>query len=677
MDGEYCYHITGQPGKDKYLKVTTNLGSAKNSFVLSGWIKTDSTPVRKGRELKVTAYHREETDDAIITLKTSNDINVFSEGWKYFCMIIPAASWKGTTFTISFYDNIGDLYIDGLQLTRNDVQTKKYDSAGRVTSSYTAQKSTSYGYDGYNRMNKQTAASGATTTYSYAGNNEVTKIAASIGPDVYMKYDKYGNRISSTSYDPEAATRLELYSETAYTEDGNFEKSSTDNAGNVTSYEYNTLTGQLEKTILPARRGEESVETDYIYDSEDRISEVSQSGRRVTYEYGEFDDLTGITHNGFSYNYTYDGFGNVLSASIAGTTICTNEYAPYNGSHVRSVFADGTSTGTTYDEYGKITSNSLDGITISKYIYDNDGNVARKTDALADVTTKYDYNDSNMLVRSEVYDGESTASEDLESRMQYTYTKSGKVGTLSYQEKDSDIKTYTYTYAADDKPVKSILPDKSYTTWSYDSLRRNTKIIHVPKNGAVDSKRLYTTLQYQPKEFVVDGKMKKATTGLVSRYTNKFGNTGKTVSDFSYYYDTWGNITSIIEIPEGTSANEIYLHPEYIFVPEKRVLEDDKCYTNNDSSIGEITSDSVTPSGYAWKSWQSGLRTYTYNDYGEVTWAREFYKGGDPVTYAYTYDEGGNILTETIDNVEHTYVYDSVWKDKLISYDGKVITYDV
>ena len=43
--------------------------------------------------------------------------------------------------------------------------------------------------------------------------------------------------------------------------------------------------------------------------------------------------------------------------------------------------------------------------------------------------------------------------------------------------------------------------------------------------------------------------------------------------------------------------------------------------------------------------------------------------------YRYTYDEGGNIVTETIDGTVHT--YDSVWKDKLIAYDGKSITYDV
>lgn len=84
--------------------------------------------------------------------------------------------------------------------------------------------------------------------------------------------------------------------------------------------------------------------------------------------------------------------------------------------------------------------------------------------------------------------------------MQYTYTKSGQVGTLSYQEAGDDIRTYTYIYAADEKPLKSTLPDKSSTAWGYDSLRRNTKIIHTPKDGASDAKKLYTVLEYKDVE---------------------------------------------------------------------------------------------------------------------------------------------------------------------------------
>ena len=56
-------------------------------------------------------------------------------------------------------------------------------------------------------------------------------------------------------------------------------------------------------------------------------------------------------------------------------------------------------------------------------------------------------------------------------------------------------------------------------------------------------------------------------------------------------------------------------------------------------------------------------------------------------TIKYNYDNGGNILSKeeysyTTDEIPaeqpqvYNYTYDEVWKDKLISYHGKAITYD-
>jgi len=83
------------------------------------------------------AYHEEEDDDGdTIRYTAEQKLNTFSEGWKYFCLLLPAHPWKNTSFTVRFYDNIGSLDIDGLQLTKNDVQTMQYDATGRLTSRY-------------------------------------------------------------------------------------------------------------------------------------------------------------------------------------------------------------------------------------------------------------------------------------------------------------------------------------------------------------------------------------------------------------------------------------------------------------------------------------------------------------------------------------------------------------
>ncbi|MDE7205723.1 MAG: hypothetical protein K2N90_00910 [Lachnospiraceae bacterium] len=70
---------------------------------------------------------------------------------------------------------------------------------------------------------------------------------------------------------------------------------------------------------------------------------------------------------------------------------------------------------------------------------------------------------------------------------------------------------------------------------------------------------------------------------------------------------------------------------------------------------------------------------YTYNNYGELTKAVEKYQAGT-YTYEYAYDSGENIRTEKVAGPSgtktHTYTYDSVWKDQLVRYDGKSISYD-
>ncbi|MDE6016241.1 MAG: DNRLRE domain-containing protein [Acetatifactor sp.] len=621
VDGTYAYHITGQPGKNKYLRFTADLGNSKNSYTLSGWIKADASPARASREFQATAIHKEtDTDGETVEYKATTNLNAYTEGWQYFCLLLPAKTWKSTDLTICFYDNIGELTIDGLQLTRNDVQTKTYDSEGKVISRYTAQKTATTTYDTYNRTKKQTTASGASTTITYDTNNDIKQIAASIGPDTYYTYDKYGNPTSVSAYDPNTV-KLERYTQIAYTADGNFKASDTDPAGNKVSYTYNTRTGQMTDTTLPQRPGDKkAVTTKYEYDTSDRIIEVTQGTRHIKYQYGEFDDLTAIEHNGFTYRYTYDGFGNVLTTAVAGTTLCTYEYAPNNGTITRTTLADGTIIRATYDVYGNLTAKTIDNKPVEQYTYDNRGNLARKIDRQANLTTTYDYNDTGKLVRSAVYTGD-TATQTPESRMQYTYTKGGNIGTLSYQEKGDTTRTYTYEYATDDKPTKATLPDKSLLTYSYDSLRRSNKTVYTPKSGVTDAKKLYTTLQYQPSQFTVDGKTRKTTTDLVSTYTNKFGSSGTPVSEFTYTYDAWGNITNI-------------------------------------------------------KDQSARQKTYTYNEYGEITKATEAYANAAATTYTYTYDEGGNIKSETRGSTRHSYTYDNVWKDKLIAYDDETITYD-
>ncbi|WP_026506600.1 polymorphic toxin-type HINT domain-containing protein [Butyrivibrio sp. MC2013] len=695
IDGGRSYHINGIPGKDKTLTTTLQLGDATSSYVLSGWIRTTSTPVRKGRELSVSAVHD--------TLSSKLKINEYSSGWKYFSMIMPAHQWKDTKLTISFNKNAGDLYIDGLQLSRVNVGTKKYDKEGHAISKASIENSTSTTYDSYNRVKTVTSPGGVTETYSYNKAGKNSKVAKNYGPNTHLTYDKYGNvvaqRINKEITKDENGnakdTPLQLYTRNTYTDNGNYLKSTIDTAGSVTSYSYDEKSGLMleskepvynaghiifvresknryeflgsEKTYPiandvikyiitnPEAPLQTSNELVYEYDESDNISGVTrksnEESRSVSYEYGALEDLKSINHNGFEYSYTYDDFGNIITKSVAGTVVEKSDYNPNNGSLKSTSYADGTRSYMDYDEYGNITDQIIETADGEKftdsYKYYNDGRVASFTDGLCGIDTEYDYNLAGKISRTRVEGN--TYGFDYSSRMQYTYNTMGLAQqiALEYKEGDADkLAKYNYSYAKDGNITKAQLPAGSFKDYKYDDLRRNTKTIYAPTSSAKDDAKLLNIIAYTGGK--ASSKSYKGTQTKVRSYVNKLG-TGtsgnyNTESTFVYDYDDRGNICVIDQSAKKPKANP--REDGYFLYPE----------------IG---------------------RVYEYNAFGEVWRAREHYADGTRIELSYEYDEGGNILKETKYNIfegeetTNSYTYDSVWKDQLKSFNGKEITYDV
>ena len=235
----------------------------------------------------------------------------------------------------------------------------------------------------------------------------------------------------------------------------------------------------MSKTKLPVRdTGADQISVSYSYDGKQRMAGVSQgttgNTRNVGYTYGEFEDLTGISHNGFVYKYAYDVFGNVTQVAVGAPsgangdtitasdlTLATYTYKNNNGSLSKVTYKRKNANGQTvnieaektYDVYGRVTQETLNQQQQTAYTYDNMGNVDRMQDSVAHQLNSYDYNQSGQVVRTADYNGSSATQANLESRMQYTYNAGGQIAALSYQEQGDSIKTYTYTYDADGKPV--------------------------------------------------------------------------------------------------------------------------------------------------------------------------------------------------------------------------------
>jgi len=112
---------------------------------------------------------------------------------------------------------------------------------------------------------------------------------------------------------------------------------------------------------------------------------VGGAETQIQVQYGyEKDRLAKITHNGFDYAFTYDGFGNRKSVKIAGTEAVSHTYGDRNGQLLNSTYANGWEVSYTYDSMDRVTqvkaAKGSSSYVIGQYLYDRQGRVARFID---------------------------------------------------------------------------------------------------------------------------------------------------------------------------------------------------------------------------------------------------------------------------------------------------------
>lgn len=143
------------------------------------------------------------------------------------------------------------------------------------------------------------------------------------GVKTVTEYDDYDNVIRS-------ATQINgkvLESKKGYTDDGNYQISETNALGKTTSYNYDTQLGLLNK-VTDAN----SNSINYIYNSSDNISKVSQDNFELSYTYDSGDRLSKIEGSS-SFVFGYDKFGALNNIKQGNTSLV--KYS-YNDSYILS-----------------------------------------------------------------------------------------------------------------------------------------------------------------------------------------------------------------------------------------------------------------------------------------------------------------------------------------------------
>lgn len=439
---------------------------------------------------------------------------------------------------------------------------------------------------------------------------------------VTQSNEAYGLPLSETLSDG-TKTLTTTYS---YSSDYNYIASASE-SGTVSYYNYNPDTGNLDKygTQVNAN-GEILNPVIYTYNAVGALTQVKQLvtdlsdnegtlSLETNYTYVD-DKITSVSHNGTTYIFEYDHYGNLINTSVNGNTIVSYSYPDHK--NVGNInYANGFVIGYTYDDEGNITNIKHNGV--KKYAYEyTDSTLSKSIDYINSLVTYYTDETTTVkfftLENGAMIDGETIYSYNSENS---TETVFGVTFTHS-EEKPS------YNSANDTVGTTSAVSFGNNEILSTETVDFFDRVVNENFTLKVDS-AVNTTVS---SIYTYDDTETTASNRIVG-VENKLADA--TVSNYTYSYDASGNITEV-----RNNGTLLYKY-EY-------------------DEAGQIAKD------YNFAT--STATTFVYDGNGNIL-------SKIPYTNVISAD-----LSTAIAGTPITYTYDTNWTDKLTSYNGQSIVYD-
>ena len=548
--------------------------------------------------------------------------------------IVPKESGKTIRRIIvycAFDHNSGTARFDNLSLRQEPVQTYSYNADGNVTAAtQTGTGTEKAGYTGTD-LTSYTAANGAKYTYTYNAAHDVTS-ASVAGIKSTTTYNEAGNVTGSKLTSTEKNEQKYLESSAVATPDRNHMQSVTDVNGNTTSYGYNSLAEQLILTTDALGRT-----TEYTYDANSRRTAMVYRHGVAAIDYGyENGRLATLDRKTFRdkaeqhqiYSFGYNQWGQATSTSVGNLVLSTNDYAPRGGNLTQTTYANGVAVTYSYDLLDRLVEKSYHetgkpDFTI-RYTYNAESQLARlryEEDGETVGSYAFEYDSLGRLIRSTAMDENGSVTQRTEHLYDAFNRLSGQSWTLGAQ-------TYSerYAYSDGEKGDGSLTSMTAATgdslSFGYDALKRLNRV--TVKNGS--SVILNTAYAYR------DVSWNRGSAQVEFRNVRLGSDSGMLLEGKKYVYDDVGNLKEIRE------------------------------------STGDF----------------SKLVEYAYDSQNQLT-SEAYYKSGEAkayLTYYYTYDTAGNLLTVSqkkgnTTTLLQTYTYgDAQWHDLLTAVNGQAITYD-
>ncbi|RYE20906.1 MAG: RHS repeat protein, partial [Sphingobacteriales bacterium] len=507
---------------------------------------------------------------------------------------------------------------------------------------------------------------GFETTFEYDGWGNITKQTDANGNSYHYTYDDRGNQL--TIKDP-----LGYLSSYTYSTDHNKVTSYKDANGNLYSLDYDEK-GNLIKMIAPGG---------YIYTATynsagDILTSTEPNGHQFIYEYDSYGNPISVKGpQGYSATLRFDARGNLLSYRNANGHSHT---ATYDILDRLKTITDplNQSVQLAYDPAGNLISYKSKNNETSFFSYDASNRLVKLVDALGNTTERtYDGNDNLTSVKNALgyftriqYDSRGLLSTvtDMEGhqtgisydangnitsiqlvtgqRLLYSYDKLNRLTTAS----DQNGLLASFTYDAAGNPTSYSNGEGLVLTALYDSLNRVTRM-----TDALGYSTLYRYDQHNNIVAVTDRN------GLTKKYTYDNLNRIRTATDASGFmvnaeYDPEGNLVSL------TDQNENKTTYTYDELNRRKTMQyaDGSLvkffYDKNDNLTAKTLPDGSTI-------------TFSYDALNRVKTKTL----PDGQVFSYEYDALGRIIAATNQNGEIRLAYDKL--NRLVSetFEGKTI----
>jgi RHS repeat-associated protein len=527
----------------------------------------------------------------------------------------------------------------GQVLTKTDalgrVTSNAYDARGNLLTSKDALGGvTSYAYDAAGRQTSMTNALGLVTRFEYAG-AQLSKNTDPAGNVTTYAYDANGNRKTETVTRTNAAGQAEVL---------------------TTTHEYDRLDRPVQN-VYPdgSTRG-------FEYDIAGQHSaDVDQLGRRTAYEHDELGRLVRVAYpDGTAETAGYDAEGRRTRAVDRAGRATTHTYDAL-GRLVKTTLPDGKSVGVTYDAVGRVVAATDEGGNATRSEYDRDcGCMNRRTkivdaagraisftyDAVGNQTsttdpkgrvTRFEYDANNRRVRTLLPDGsEIKESYDALGRLVSRTDQAGQVTRFEYDKLGRVVKVIdalgqATSYAFDELGHRTALTDANNHTTSFEYDRMGRLARRTLPLGMSE------TFNYDP----------------AGRLANRTDFNGKTTT---YAYDAMGR--PLTKTPDPSLGDQPVSYT-YNAAGQRRTMTD---------ATGTTTYNYDARGRLVGKAAPQGALSYTYDESGNLRSLRSSNANGVSVDYSYDAENRLSSLTDNRLAGTTSYAYDDNGNLESVAY---------